>query len=164
MAKLFFRFDISALNSVFANIRFYIWLEFCFCRTELNPAPELCGWKPRQSTDLGRRCHPPCHHLLQGRPPRLHLREDVLCVSVYRCRTRALDSLFKNQTVINDVNITGEKWQKPTSSKILPIPDILPVLFIGSEQRSQFQEVGSLLTYFLLKSVTFKMRVVPILM
>ena len=65
---------------------------------EFNPGPEPSGWPRRPSTDQHR---PPCPH----RPPRLHLREDLLCVSVYRCRTRALDCLFKNQTVIiNDVN------------------------------------------------------------
>ena len=124
------------------------------CRMEYNPDLVPCGSKPRPSTDplwspwwSPPAARPPCSYYLHRRPPRLHLREDLLRVSVYRCRTRALDSLFKNQTVINDVNITGEKWQKPTSSKNLPIPDILPVLFIGSEQRSQFQEVGSLLTY-----------------
>ena len=32
-----------------------------------------------------------------------------------------IDSLFKNQTVINDVNTTGNRYQKPTD---VPIPDI----------------------------------------
>ena len=98
---------------------------------EYNPGLELCGFPPRPSTDqlVAHWSQPPCPHLLQGRPPRLHLREDLLCVSVYRCRTRALDSLFKNQTVINDVNTKGNSHQNPPSCAYVPIPDILHVMY-----------------------------------
>ena len=78
---------------------------------EYNPDLVPCGSKPRPSTDplwspwwSPPAARPPCSYYLHRRPPRLHLREDLLRVSVYRCRTRALDSLFKNQTVINHVN------------------------------------------------------------
>ena len=81
------------------------------CRMEYNPDLVPCGSKPRPSTDplwspwwSPPAARPPCSYYLHRRPPRLHLREDLLRVSVYRCRTRALDSLFKNQTVINHVN------------------------------------------------------------
>ena len=84
------------------------------CRMEYNPDLVPCGSKPRPSTDplwspwwSPPAARPPCSYYLHRRPPRLHLREDLLRVSVNRCRTRALDSLFKNQTVINHVNRKG---------------------------------------------------------
>ena len=104
---------------------------------EYNPGPELCGFPPRPSTDqLVTHWSPTGHPLVIHWSPtglthhiffKVALPDFILgrIFYVYQyivvVQEPLIDSLFKNQTVINDVNTTGNRYQKPTD---VPIPDI----------------------------------------